>query len=86
MEERFRRTAGRKVSHFIIGEEGRVGSRSAFTAAAVVSVASLTTMLLAAVPNAHAKFWCPGDPYVAGEQCDDWEYCCKLGCQPLPCN
>ena len=80
MEERFRRTAGRKVSHFIIGEEGRVGSKSAFAAAAVVSVASLTTMLLG-IQKAHAEDgeWCP-DPFppLFGDYCT--QYCCANGC------
>ena len=77
MQEHFRRAMRRKVSHFIIGEEGRVGNKSAFTAAAVVSVASLATMLLAATPNAHALGdWCNADVgYCAPDA-----YCC--GCDP----
>ena len=79
MQERFSGTTRRKVSHFILGEEGRVGSRSAFTAAAVVSVASLATMLLGTVQKAYAadKF-CP----AAGVYCfcTGFTYCCALGC------
>ncbi|MBM3210786.1 hypothetical protein FJZ33_01085 [Candidatus Poribacteria bacterium] len=74
MQERFSGATRRKVSHFILGEEGRVGSRSAFTAAAVVSVASLATMLLVA-PNANAVGgWCNGG------YCAPADYCC--GCDP----
>ncbi len=43
----------RKVFHFIIGEEGKVGSRSAFAAAAFIGATSLAGMLLS-TPNAGA--------------------------------
>ena len=43
----------RKVSHFIMGEEGKVGSQSAFTAAAFIGATSLAGMLLS-TPNAAA--------------------------------
>ncbi|MBM3210637.1 hypothetical protein FJZ33_00340 [Candidatus Poribacteria bacterium] len=46
-----------------------MGSRSAFTAAAVVSVASLATMLLGAVQKAYAG-QCGGNP-----DCHN-NYCC----------
>jgi len=74
MQERFSGTTKRKVSHFILSEEGRVGSKSAFTAAAVVSVASLATMLLGTVQKARADAWCVNG-YCA-------MYCCALGCTP----
>jgi len=83
MQERFSGTTKRKVSHFILGEEGRVGSRSAFTAAAVVSVASLATMLLGTVQKAYAGQWCaPANNYCGPGN----EYCClpDPGPPPLP--
>ena len=61
----------RKVSHFIVGEEGKVGSRSAFTAAAFIGATSLAGILLSA-PNASADWQC-GDFF-----CDDADKCC--GC------
>jgi hypothetical protein len=70
MQDHFRRTARHKVSRFILGEEGRVGSKTAFTAATAVSVASLTSMLLGAAQKAYA-----GD--CNGVQCND--YCCYFG-------
>ncbi len=65
----------RKVSRFIVGEEGKVGSRSAFTAAAFIGATSLAGILLAA-PNADAAGWC-GDQ---GAWCPDHTpYCCRMG-------
>ena len=43
-----------KVSRFIVGEEGKVGSQSAFTAAAFIGATSLAGMLLGS-PNASAN-------------------------------
>ncbi len=60
----------RKVSRFIMGEEGKVGSQSAFTAAAFIGATSLAGVFLSA-PNASADdAWC-------GIPCDQ-EWCC--GC------
>ena len=62
----------RKVSHFIMGEEGKVGSQSAFTAAAFIGATSLAGVFLSA-PNASAdgNGWC-------GIPCGDNMWCC--GC------
>ncbi len=62
----------RKVSRFIMGEEGKVGSQSAFTAAAFIGATSLAGVFLGA-PNASAEGngWC-------GINCDDDVLCC--GC------
>ena len=62
----------RKVSHFIMGEEGKVGNRSAFTAAVFIGTTSLAGVFLGA-PNASAEGngWC-------GINCADDELCC--GC------
>ena len=62
----------RKVSHFIVGEEGKVGSRSAFTAAAFVGATSLAGILLN-TPNADADWLCGGE-----FNCADADQCC--GC------
>ena len=48
-----------KVSRFIVGEEGKVGSQSAFTAAAFIGATSLAGMLLGA-PDASAVNNCGG--------------------------
>ena len=61
-----------KVSRFIMGEEGKVGSQSAFTAAAFIGATSLAGVLLGA-PNASAEGNCGGEA-----QCDVGDWCC--GC------
>ena len=61
----------RKVSHFIMGEEGKVGSQSAFTAAAFIGATSLAGTLLS-TPNASAAWQC-SDFF-----CGDTDQCC--GC------
>ena len=62
----------RKVSRFIMGEEGKVGSQSAFTAAAFIGATSLAGMLLSA-PNAAAG---PED-CGGGAICNDFDrFCC----------
>ncbi len=62
----------RKVSRFIMGEEGKVGSQSAFTAAAFIGATSLAGVFLSA-PDAAARGngWC-------GIPCNDMMWCC--GC------
>ena len=59
----------RKVSHFILGEEGKVGSQSAFAAATFVGATSLAGVFLS-TPNADAAWWC------SNFQCDDNQQCC----------
>ncbi|MBD3182105.1 hypothetical protein GF312_07425 [Candidatus Poribacteria bacterium] len=70
MEGRVRRITRQRVSHFILGEEGKVGSRSAFVAATVVGATSLATMLLGVAQNAQAASC---GPII---QCAPREYCC----------
>ena len=69
MENYFGQQVQRKVSHFILGEEGKVGSRSAFTAAAFIGATSLAGILLSA-PQADAGWVC-GDL-----ECHDYDKCC----------
>ena len=59
-----------KVSRFILGEEGKVGSRSAFTAAAFIGATSLAGILLGA-PDAEANNCGPATCLK-----DDAEWCC----------
>ncbi len=73
MKAHLRSMAKRKVSDFLLREEGMVGSRTAFATAALVSTTALAMTLLVA-PDAKAA-WCPGvncpDPmwcYWNGEQ------------------
>ena len=64
----------RKVSHFIVGEEGKVGSRSAFTAAAFIRATSFAGILLGS-PNANADddTWvCDGNLL----KCHNFDLCC----------
>ena len=72
MRSHLHQQVNRKVSHFIVGEEGKVGSQSAFTAAAFIGATSLAGVFLSA-PDASAEGngWC-------GINCDDDEWCC--GC------
>ena len=63
-----------KVSRFIVGEEGKVGSRSAFTAAAFIGATSLAGMLLGPT-NAKAddgSWVCDGDLL----KCHNTALCC----------
>ena len=53
MQSHLHTQVNRKVSRFILGEEGKVGSQSAFTAAAFIGATSLAGMFLSA-PNATA--------------------------------
>ena len=62
--------AKRKVSDFLLREEGMVGNRSAFATAALVSTTALAMTLLVA-PAAPAA-WCP-----AGSNQGIW--CCWDG-------
>ena len=71
MRSHLHQRVNRKVSHFILGEEGKVGSRSAFTAAAFIGATSLAGVFLSP-PKASADWWC-GDI-----QCHDNDQCC--GC------
>ena len=72
MRSDLHRRVNRKVSAFIVGEAGKVGSQSAFTAAAFIGATSLAGVLLGS-PNADAAGNCgnvtecgPGDPWCCG--------------------
>ena len=67
MRSHLKSMAKRKVSDFLLREEGMVGNRSAFATAALVSTTALAMTLLV-VPDADA-----GE--CAGWQCDK-KYCC----------
>ena len=69
MKSHLRRVAKRKVSDFLLREEGMVGNRSAFATAALVSTTALAMTLLVA-PDAKAATWCPG------VNCPDKLWCC----------
>ena len=73
MRSHLHQQVNRKVSHFIMGEEGKVGSQSAFTAAAFIGATSSAGVFLSA-PNANGWWgngWC-------GIDCPDEVLCC--GC------
>lgn len=65
--------AKRKVSDFLLREEGMVGNRSAFATAALVSTTALAMTLLVA-PDAEAD----GQhcPHPDGKQCGVGTKCC----------
>jgi len=58
VEKRIRRITRQRMSHFVLGEEGKVGSRSTLVAATVVVVTSLATMLLGVTHSAKAASIC----------------------------
>ena len=69
MRTHLHQQVNRKVSRFIMGEEGKVGSQSAFTAAAFIGATSLAGILLN-TPNAAADGWC------GGLDCHPDDLCC----------
>ena len=77
MRSHLHRQVNRKVSDFIVGEAGKVGSRSAFTAAAFIGATSFAGILLSS-SNANADWQC-GD-----FQCHDLDQCC--GCWDAELN
>ena len=70
MNKRIRTLAKKKVSAFLLGEEGQVGRRGAFTAAALVTASALAAVLVATPPAAAAN--CPNC-------CGPAAYCCPDG-------
>ena len=72
MRSHLRSMAKRKVSDFLLREEGMVGNRSAFATAALVSTTALAMTLLVA-PEAGAQAPNCG-PLVcnAGDNCCTW--------------
>ena len=75
MRSHLRSVAKRKVSDFLLREEGMVGNRSAFATAALVSTTALAMTLLV-TPDAFAD--CPGDPPVECPKGGN-RYCCPDG-------
>ena len=73
MRSHLRSMAKRKVSDFLLREEGMVGNRSAFATAALVSTTALAMTLLV-TPDAFAD--CPGDVECPK---DGNRYCCPDG-------
>ena len=73
MRSDLHRQVNRKVSDFIVGEAGKVGSQSAFTAAAFIGATSLAGIFLSA-SNADAWPNCGGVANCA----EDSPWCC--GC------
>lgn len=71
----------RKVSRFIVGEEGKVGSQSAFTAAAFIGATSFAGILLGA-PNAAAEGNCGNVTQCGGNEME--QLCC--GCWDQAAN
>ena len=66
MRSHLRTMAKRKVSDFLLREEGMVGNRSAFATAAMVSTTALAMTLLVA-PDAEAN--CGPKVCQAGQKC-----------------
>ena len=73
--------AKRKVSDFLLREEGMVGNRSAFATAALVSTTALAMSLLVA-PVAEAHHLCDEwncGPEAACVYCGPGQGCCNDG-------
>ena len=77
MKTHLRSIAKRKVSDFLLREEGMVGNRSAFATAALVSTTALAMTLLVVAPDADAG-WCGGEP------CNE-RYCCTRDWKDYAC-
>ena len=77
--------AKRKVSDFLLREEGMVGNRSAFATAAVVSTTALAATLLVAVDTeAHGRHCGGGNPPV---HCNVvFRYCCHDNVRGFWCS
>ena len=69
MKSHLRSMAKRKVSDFLLREEGMVGNRSAFATAALVSTTALAMTLLVA-PDAEAGNCGP-------LHCNPYQTCCR---------
>ena len=76
MRSHLRTMAKRKVSDFLLREEGMVGNRSAFATAALVSTTALAMTLLV-VPDADAGT-------CGGEACNE-RYCCTRDWEDYLC-
>ena len=74
MRSHLRSMAKRKVSDFLLREEGMVGNRSAFATAALVSTTALAmTLLVTPDAQAHHQKPCNGAP---GNYCWIDDFCC----------
>ena len=71
MRSHLRQVTKKKVSDFLLREEGMIGSRTGFATAAMVSTTALAMTLLLA-PDAAAEKWCGGP----NKYCWDHEICC----------
>ena len=69
MRSHLHQQVNRKVSHFILGEEGKVGSQSAFAAATFIGATSFAGVFIS-TPNVDADWWC------SNFQCTDDQQCC----------
>ena len=78
MKSHLRSITKRKVSDFLLREEGMIGNRTGFATAAVVSTTALAMTLLVA-PDAKAA-WCPG------VNCGWPLFCCWNGEQHYFCK
>ena len=72
MKTHLKSMAKRKVSDFLLREEGMVGNRSAFATAAFVSTTALAATLLIA-PDAEAH-----DPNCGDRDCAPGQQCCWI--------
>ena len=70
MRSHLRSVAKRKVSDFLLREEGMVGNRSAFATAALVSTTALAMTLLVAPSAEAARCASPCDPEI--------QHCCGV--------
>ena len=87
MKTHLRSMAKRKVSDFLLREEGMVGNRSAFATAALVSTTALAMTLL--VTSSASGAWCPGiNCNFDGAQCCNIpggsHYTCVANALPPP--
>ena len=90
MRSHFRSMAKRKVSDFLLREEGIIGRRTGFATAAVVSTSALAMTLIIS-PDAEAQGPnCPNAPCPAPKDCcikyvgGHWIYRC-FGAGDPPC-
>ena len=79
MRSHLRSMAKRKVSDFLLREEGMVGNRSAFATAALVSTTALAMVLLVS-PDAAAHHTKPCQGANAGNYCWINQFCCFDPC------
>ena len=87
MRSHLRSMAKRKVSEFLLREEGMVGNRSAFATAALVSTTALAMSLLAAPDTeahpGHCHEWNCG-PEARCLYCTPGKHCCTPGRWSIP--